>query len=140
MPLEKYTSLCEKNARTIISRDKGNQQKHIGQNINRSAVSHYQIDGVVLKEGRKCDFLLMNDEKQTAYLIELKGSDLCWAAQQLEATEKALSRQLSGYTLRYRIIANRCKTQEIRTAAFLRYKKKWGKSLQTGSRQLEEEI
>ena len=139
MPLDGFPSLCEERAKTILSQDRRNPQKHIGQNKDYCAVSHYQIDGVVLKEGKRCDFLLMNDEKRTAYLIELKGSDLCRAAQQLEATAAALSQPLSGYTLYYRIIANKCKTQEIESTAFLKYRMKW-KRLKYGSKTIEEEI
>ncbi|MDE6963811.1 MAG: hypothetical protein K2P30_09305, partial [Lachnospiraceae bacterium] len=76
-------------------------------------MTHYKIDGTVIKTGNRCDYLLMNEQKRTAYLIELKGSDLVKAAEQLESTEKFLKKELSGYELQYRIVANKCKTQEI---------------------------
>ena len=113
MALKNHTSICDKNAAQIVSKDKGNPQYHKGFNHTAAYVTHYKIDGVVLKSGNKCDFLLMNENTKTAYLIELKGSDLVKAAQQLESTHAALAQELSGYTMQYRIVANKCKTQEI---------------------------
>ncbi len=69
-------------------------------------MSYYQIDGIVIKEGKRCDFLLMNEDTQTAYLIELKGRDLNKAVEQLEATEYALRTQLEGYGLQFRIVCS----------------------------------
>ena len=60
-----------------------------------------------------------------AYLIELKGSDLVRAAEQLEATEHMLTQELSGYQVQYRIVANKCKTQEIRSSAYRKYQIRW---------------
>lgn len=139
MPLDRYSSLCAKNAKIITSRDKGGKQKHTSYNDSKSDVSHYQIDGVVIKDGNKCDFLVMKDsEPKTAYLIELKGSDLCWAAMQLQSTANALRTALSDYNLCYRIVANKCKTQEIETAEFKKYRMKWGKQLRYGSLSMED--
>lgn len=109
MPLNGFTSLCSKNAKQIVSRDKGNPQYHKANNVSNSEVTHYQIDGKVIKTGDRCDYLLMNETSKTAYLIELKGSDLVKAASQLEATENALRSQLVEYQLQYRIVANKCK-------------------------------
>lgn len=76
MPLNGFISLCGKNAKQIVSRDKGNPQYHKANNVSNSEVTHYQIDGEVIKTGDRCDYLLMNETSKTAFLIELKGSDL----------------------------------------------------------------
>lgn len=125
MPLQNFESLCNKYALQIVSRDKGNQQYHRANNRDKNYVTHYKIDGVVIKAGNKCDFLLMNEEKKMAYLIELKGSDLVEAAEQLEATEIALKQELFGYRIQYRIVANKCKTQEIYSSAYRKYQLRW---------------
>ena len=69
MPLNGFTSLCSKNAKQIVSRDKGNPQYHKANNVSNSEVTHYQIDGKVIKTGDRCDYLLMNETSKTAYLI-----------------------------------------------------------------------
>lgn len=131
MPLKGFGSLCSRNAAQIVSRAQGNPQYHRGINKNRCYVTHYQIDGVVIKGESACDFLLINEESRVAYLIELKGSDLVKAVRQLEVTEEMLRRELSPYTLQYRIVANKCKTQEIRSSEYRKYQIRWkGRLLQ----------
>lgn len=131
MPLRGFQSLCGKKAGRIVSRDKGNPQYHKGINTEEAFVTHYKIDDIVITSGGRCDYLLMNEEKRIAYLIELKGSDLVKAAGQLETTEKVLRQDLADYSLQYRIIANKCKTQEIYSSAYRKYQIRWkGKLLQ----------
>ena len=141
MPLNGFSSLCDARASIIISKDKGNPQKHTANNVNQAYVTHYQIDGVVIKEGQnKCDFLLLNEDTKTAYLIDLKGSDLCKAAQQLEATENILSNDLTAYEKQYRVVANKCKTQEINSSSYIKYKMKWGHKLVQKTETITENI
>lgn len=140
MPLIGFESICSSDAVQIVSRDRGNPQYHKGINNGRACVSHYKIDGVVIKSGNRCDFLLMNETARIAYLIELKGSDLIKAVKQLEATEKALIQQLSGYSLRYRIVANKCRTQEIRSSEYRKYQLRWNKRLMLRTGYIEEDI
>ena len=129
MPLIGFNSLCNDHAPIIVSQDYRNPQKHVAYNVKKSYVTHYKIDGVVIQDGNRCDFLLLNEDTKIAYLIELKGSDLSKAAEQLEATEKKLSQELNAYSKRYRIISNKCKTTEINHSSYLKYKTKWGKNL-----------
>ena len=140
MPLIGFESICSRDAAQIVSRDKANPQYHKGINNGRVYVSHYKIDGIVIKSGNRCDYLLMNEATRTAYLIELKGSDLIKAAKQLEATEKALTQQISSYSLQYRIVANKCKTQEIRSSEYRKYQLRWKKRLILKTGYIEEDI
>jgi hypothetical protein len=127
VPLDGYVSLCDSHASIIKSKDSQNSQTHYAHNRKNRFVTQYQIDGVVIKEGNKCDFLVMNEETLNAYLIELKGSDMCHAARQLDETAKKLSKQLAGYFLNFRIVTNKCKTQEIEDSKFRKYKLDWAK-------------
>lgn len=140
MPLNGYESLCEKQAKMIVSRDSGTSREHRAENADRSWVTHYHIDGNVITAGNKCDYLLINEDKRVAYLIELKGADLVVAARQLAATIDRLSTRLSSYSLQYRIVASKCKTQEIESSEFKRYRMKWKRSLQYKTNILEEKI
>ena len=42
--------------------DKGNPQYHRGINPAKAYVTHYKIDGTVIKTGNRCDYLLMNEQ------------------------------------------------------------------------------
>ena len=141
MPLPGFPSLCGRTAPRIVSRDKGHPQQHIAHNPERAEVSQYRIDGVVLTTGKRCDFLLLQEKRRAAYLIELKGQDLSLAALQLRETEKALSGELAQYPERYyRIVAHRSKTHQIESASFKKYREAWGKRLKYASIQIEETI
>ena len=67
----------------------------------------------------------MNEESKIAYFIELKGSDLVKAAEQLEATERILEKELAAYHKLYRIVAKKCKTQEIHSSSYRKYQLRW---------------
>ncbi len=136
MPLTGYASDCEVHASKIVSQEKG--RRHIAKNVRGACVTHYRIDGVVIKQGNKCDYLLINEDTKDAYLIELKGRDLIGAAQQLEATEIALRTQLLPYSIKYRIVASKCRTQEIESSEFKKFKRRCGNALRYQTNQLEE--
>ena len=140
MPLKGFTSLCSKYAMQIVSKDKGNPQYHRAKNPAGDYVTHYKIDGNVIKAGSRCDYLLLNEESRMAYLIELKGSDLVKAVEQLEATENDLRQSLSGCQVQYRIVANKCKTQEVRSSAYRKYQIRWKGRLMLRTRAIEEDI
>jgi len=140
MPIKGFESLCSRDAAQIVSRDKGNPQYHKGINAAKMYVTHYKIDGIIIKTGNRCDYLLINEEKRIAYLIELKGSDLVKAAEQLESTEKFLQQELSDYKYQYRIVANKCKTQEIHSSAYRKYQIRWNGRLIQKTGFIEENI
>ena len=80
---------------------------HVGKNIDRNEVRQFKVDGEVLQAGdtdSRCDYLLLNDEKQSSYYIELKGSDLKKAIQQIEDTISMISPSIPTYTIFRRII------------------------------------
>ena len=126
--LEEYKSLCEDRQKIIKSQDKGNSRVyHLAKNVNRNLVRHYQIDGVVIDSAsaRKCDFLLINDDKRNAYFIELKGTDILSAVEQLENTEFILRDALVGYQMYYRIVY-RSNTHGIRASRYTKFVAKKG--------------
>ena len=140
MPLNGFDSICKERQGIIVSKDSGNRVKHIANNVNLNRVTHYRIDGFVITEGNRCDYLLINEDSKVAYLIELKGSDLQKAAIQLESTEKTLQRELHQYELKYRIVASRAKTHAIESVTFRRFKARKGLALVYSTNQIEETI
>ena len=68
----------------------------------------------------------MNQDKKSAYLIELKGSNILHAMDQVLSAENLLKEDLIGYSVFYRIIY-RSRTQEVRKSRIIRWKEKEGK-------------
>ena len=60
---------------------------------NGKKIQKIHIDNCVLKEGKKCDWMLLTD-KQYEYFIELKGQHISEAVKQLENTIYQLSDNL----------------------------------------------
>lgn len=104
--LENFNSICEEKQKIIVSRDSGETRIHRAFNVNDNFVRHYRIDGVVIMDQneKKCDFLLLNDTKKVAYIIEVKGTDLNTALKQLENTERLLAEDLVGFMKKIRIV------------------------------------
>lgn len=63
--------------------------KHEAKNPDKKAIRQFKVDGEVFPKGHdpeRCDWLLLDDTKGNAYYIELKGSDIPHAIEQIEST------------------------------------------------------
>ncbi len=140
MPLYGYKSLCEIKQPIIVSRDYGQPRKHIAHNVTPNNVTHYKLDNIIKVEGKVCDYLLINEDKSVAYLIELKGADLSIAAAQLESTEQLLKTELHSYNILYRIVASKIKTQAVESTSFRKFREKKKHALKYGTEVIEENI
>ena len=102
MPLDGDSSLCEERQPVIVSRDAKGRREHRALNMDACLVIQYRIDGDVIRDASICcDFLVMNDDRRDAYLIELKGSDIDHALDLLEATAARFQTELREYRVRY---------------------------------------
>lgn len=84
---------------------KENRCKITFRNPSRLQIRRIHIDGCVITEGLRCDYLLINRDAVEHY-TELKGSDVRHALQQIEATIRAVgvnSNQRKAF-----IISTRC--------------------------------
>ncbi len=138
--IKECTSLCKKDASVVVSRDKGEPQEHRAINVDRQTVAQYRVDGDIITQGERCDFLVLNEDKKNAYLIELKGHHLTKAAAQLDTTAKVLQKQLSSYRVHCRIVASRSCTHDIRDSAFRKFQARWGKTFGMKSGLYQENI
>ena len=119
-----------------------NRCTHVGNNINRQMIRQFKVDGEVIASSDpspRCDYLLLNDDARTSYYIELKGSDLIKAIEQIENTIALLSHSIPEYAIRRRIIF-RTGTHGIQTRPVLAWKKKYGTTAKIKERTLEENI
>ena len=139
--LETIKSLCEERQKVIVSKDKGSACEHRAINEGENLVAHYQIDGDLFtdKTTLRCDFLVLNEEKKNAYLIELKGTKLLHAIKQLENTADMLKKDLKEYQVYFRIVYH-TKTQGVRSSEYIKKKKKWKGRVLAKTNKLEENI
>ena len=126
MLLNPNESLCENRAKIIVSKDKYTNRKHISNNLKGNNVRQYQLDGIIIKNEKSCDYLVLNDDSKKAFFIELKGSNVSEAIPQFEGAIKKLSSELLNYSFKFRIISSKCKTHEIMDSKITTFKKKYG--------------
>lgn len=122
--LNDFPTLEDGTRRTFISSENG--RKHIGDNPNGLSCRRYKVDGNILTDadGKKCDFLLVNDDGKDAYFIELKGSEIDIAPSQIEATIEALKNSLKGYYFFKRIICSKAGTHKMQSSTIVQWKRK----------------
>ena len=134
LSLSEYKSSCQEKQKIIISKEKAS--KHIANNVDEDFVRQFRIDGYVITENiKKCDFLVLNDNKKDAYFIELKGNDISGAIEQLSQTVKILENDLIGYDKKLRIVFS----GKVKSGTVLEWKIKH-KNLKAEREKLEENI
>ena len=114
MPLNDYIYISDDYRKEVVSKE--NKQKHVGLNPNRRCrLIHYRVDGVILKNQKACDFILINETDGIAFLIELKGCRVDNAVDQLKTTEETLHEYLKNYKLQFRIVTSTSPSKKSRT-------------------------
>lgn len=103
-----FPSYCTERQKEIHSKE--NKSEHIAVNKNGDLVRQIKIDGDVLpanyNEERRVDYLVLDETKKTAYLIELKGSHIMSAIAQIENTNAKLRNALKEHTIYWRIVCS----------------------------------
>lgn len=67
-----------------------NKRKVVFQNPQRRSYKCVDVDGCTIKDGIKCDKLLLSADEHEERYVELKGTDVMHAIDQLEETIKRL--------------------------------------------------
>ena len=60
-------------------------------NRSRRSIRRIRIDDCVIRDGKRCDYLLILQDTNVEYFVELKGCQVRHAIDQLESTIKAVS-------------------------------------------------
>jgi len=99
-------------------------------NPKQIEVRKIRIDGCVIKEGIKCDYMIITIHNGYEYYIELKGSDVDHALKQIERTITLVSSNQQRITKHCFIISTRCplaspKIQDIK----IKFKKQYNANL-----------
>ena len=132
------------NRKKVLFKDKGRSTYLY---INRSAahLAKYRVDGGLIPgDGVKCDDLLLNCEKKRAYFIELKGSDIIRAIQQIDRSIDQLKGDLSGFAFFARIVVTRVNVTHLeKNSQYLRLERKIKSlcgNIEKKSREFEETV
>ena len=93
-------------------------------NEERKKVSNYHIDGCLIKDGMRCDFLFLVEDDKNAFFIELKGSELKKAIQQIDHSINPIICHLAGYRVSARVIIGHVRSPQVGSIYELKLKKR----------------
>lgn len=113
------------NRRIVTFKDRGHSTEYRYLNQSSNHLAKYRVDnGLIADTEAKCDFLLLNCEQKKSYFIELKGSDLIHAIDQIDRSIDELKSHLSDFAFYARIVVTRVNTIDLKNTKFLKLDKK----------------
>jgi hypothetical protein len=124
--IENYQD-CEKFSgkhKLVVFKDDKVSRKYIGKNPNQKELIGLRVDDCLILEGQKCDYLLINFNDKTLYFIELKGSDLVKAIDQIDRTLDILLPKIEHQTVNGRVVLSRVSTPDLVSSRYIKLKKR----------------
>lgn len=125
MLFEKSLSRCKPDAPQVVSKE--NNNRHIVERKSQCSVYQYHLDGDILKNsnGKRCDYIVEVvpiSGRSTVFLIELKGSDLDTALEQITETIKKYKEKLNAYEIRPRVVLHKVRTHAVNGSNYRRFR------------------
>lgn len=120
---ESECTVCDRR-KNIVLRDTGNPQEYRIINKKAKEVCTIQVDGCLIKEGERCDYLLLSCEDQLAFFVELKGHDLPKSITQINSSITKLENEIQEFKIYARIVLNRTPTPAINSSIEIKLKKR----------------
>ncbi|MBF0459333.1 MAG: hypothetical protein HQK99_15695 [Nitrospirae bacterium] len=100
-------SKCD-NRKIIVVEQK--RSKYTLTNEPEKYICKIDVDGCLVTEGMRCDYLVINCEDNVAYCVELKGKNLSHAIEQITQSIKLLSDKLTDCKINARIVLTKVTT------------------------------
>jgi hypothetical protein len=129
------------NRSEIVLKDKRASSKYVGLNPNNKLhICRHRIDSVIIKDGSKCDYLLLNMANSKAYFVELKGHDVNQAAKQIRTAIEILEPKLKQFIIYARIVTTRINNTDIRGSDYQKLQKQVQNRLVVKNVQMKENL
>jgi hypothetical protein len=93
-------------------------------NSNGRRILRYHVDGQMITEGQRCDYLMGLPELDEVYLIELKGAELEKAVRQVHDTFLNLRATLNRYHVAGRIVLSRLRRPALKRGELVALEKR----------------
>ena len=135
--------LFSDNRSRAVFKDAKVSREYIGKNINKKELKGLRVDDRLIKDGQKCDYLLININDKTLYFIELKGSDLIKAIDQIDRTLDILLPKFEHQAVHGRVVLSKVNTPNLVSSRYIKLKKRLKNlngTLEQKSIQMEENI
>ncbi|NBP68858.1 MAG: hypothetical protein EBR30_20195 [Cytophagia bacterium] len=124
-PFKNCSEFTSDKRATVTCSDKKSSTTYIYNNPNSDRLSKYRVDGCLINDNSaKCDYLLLNCDKSKSYFIELKGSDLIRAVEQIDRSIDLLEHALADYSVSARIVVTRVNTLDLKNTKYIKLERK----------------
>jgi len=100
----------------LVVKDSGNPQQYRVVNESRKEICKIRVDNCLIKDGEKCDYLILDCQDQLAFFAELKGHDLGKALKQIDSSIDRLMSQINDFKIYARIVLNRTPSPDINSS------------------------
>lgn len=117
------TEYCD-TRRTIVVKDSGNSQEYRITNGSSKEFCKIRVDNCLIREGEKCDYLILDCQDKLAFFIELKGQDLKKAFTQIDSSISILIDEIQDFKIYARIVLNRMPSPNINSSIEIKLKKR----------------
>jgi len=141
LPESHNHSLFFSDNRSIIALEQ-KRKSYIGINSNKKKFFCYIPDKMYSNKEEACDYLLLNQNDKLAYFIELKGSDVLKAVDQISNSLDLYFKHINGFEINARIVS-RSNVTDLKYSKFTELNeriKKLGGTLKKQNNKLEENI
>ncbi len=134
-------SQCNNN-RVVVAEE--NRMKYILENNNRKEICKIKVDdGYIQNETiKKCDYLFLNCQDNIALFIELKGSDLFKAINQINTSIDYFIDNLTDFSINARIVLTKVNVPNLENnpkyLKFIKKLKRYNGNLIKRTRQINE--
>lgn len=112
------------NRSVVPCKDSGHSTEYRYINQSSNHLAKYRVDGGLILNGAKCDFLLLSCEQKRAYFIELKGSDILHAIEQIDKSIDSLKSNLAGFAFFARIVLTKVSTIDLKSTKLVKLEKR----------------
>ena len=122
---ENHPNCTECNRNPIINAAE-NRSKYSLLNPKRREVCKIRVDGCVITQvdGKQCDYLFLACDTSIVFFVELKGSDLSHAIDQINQSIDLLAANLGGSAINARVVLSKTQTPDLRTPKYKKFKQK----------------
>jgi hypothetical protein len=143
--IENYQNcqLFSDNRSRAVFKDAKASREYIAKNLNKKELKGLRVDDCLITDGQKCDYLLININDKTIYFIELKGSDLIKAIDQIDRTLDILLPKFEHQAVHGRVVLSKVNTPNLVSSRYIKLKKRLkdlNGTLEQKSIQMEENI
>lgn len=107
-----------------VFKDKKVIRQFVAINKSSKMIKGLRVDDCLITDGLKCDYLLIIEAEEKLYFIELKGSDLIKAVEQINITLDKLLPSIDNKIVNGRIVLSKVNTPDLQHSRLIKLRQR----------------